>query len=275
MFCWRSSIFFAAAAALLLPVSTDASVRLPVQLHRQEHSLSCEVATLKMALDAHGVVIPESELIAKLPFDPTPKDGGVWGDPNKGFVGSIDGAMLVNGYGVYWDPIAAVGDGYADAEVIRHGSASDVARHLADGNPVIVWGYYGRRAVYNWRTSAGATVKAVNGEHTRIVYGFDGTVENPTRFYLIDPIDGHMSWSTEEFMHNWSALNHMGVVVKPPREWVRLSGDTKVWEINRQENTRRWVTTWNVFISRGGAAESIRGINAAELMQYSAGADIL
>lgn len=228
-----------------------------------------------MALGVHNIAVSEDELIAKLPFDPTPKGNGIWGDPNKGFVGNIDGSMLGTGYGVYWDPIAAVGSQYARTEVIEHGSAADIARHIRDGNPVIVWGYYGRRAVYNWQTPAGEHIKAVNGEHTRIVYGFDGSTENPERFYLIDPISGHMSWSTEEFMFNWSALEHHAVVVTPPRMWMRVEGDTKVWEIDTKTNTRQWVTTWNAFVSRGGGADDIRSIHETELLRYTPGADIL
>ncbi|MEX1111898.1 MAG: C39 family peptidase [Candidatus Andersenbacteria bacterium] len=260
---------------LMPPLAADASVRLPVSFHRQEHSLSCEIATLKMALGAHGVDVSESELIAKLPFDPTPKEAGVWGNPNEGFVGIINGTMLGTGYGVYWDPIAKVGNDYAPTHVIKHGSASEVARHIDSGNPVIVWGYYGRRAVHSWRTPAGESIKAVNGEHTRIVYGFDGTADNPTHFYLIDPIDGHMSWSTEEFMHNWSALNHHAVVVLPPRTWIRVIGDIKVWEVDISTNTRQWVTTWDIFEARGGTSQAIQSVTSEELLRYTVGTDIL
>lgn len=260
---------------LIAPLTTDAATRLPVSFHRQEHSLSCETATLKMALGAHQIVVSEDELIAKLPFDPTLKGAGIWGDPNKGFVGSINGSMLHTGYGVYWDPIADLGNQYATTRIIQHGSASEVARHVAAGNPVIVWGYYGRRAVYTWQTAKGETIKAVNGEHTRVVYGFDGPVENPTHFYLIDPLDGPMSWSTEKFMYNWSALDHHAVVVMPPRTWVRVSNDAKVWEIDKSTNTRRWVTTWEALTYRGGTAQAVQTITSEELLRYTVGTDIL
>src|SRR5262245_9197550 len=54
---------------------------LEVKWHRQEHSLSCEIAALKMALSAQGIEVPESELIGRLRFDVTPRANGVWGDP--------------------------------------------------------------------------------------------------------------------------------------------------------------------------------------------------
>ena len=79
-----------------MSVKGTMDVQLPIRFHRQEHSLSCEVATLKMALQAHGVEVPESELVKNLAYDPTPKRNGVWGDPHKGFVGDI-GFHIVGG----------------------------------------------------------------------------------------------------------------------------------------------------------------------------------
>lgn len=267
--------FFFLLAGVVLALPALGEVRLPVSDHRQEHSLSCEVAALKIALSAHGISVSESELISKLPFDPAPKIPGSWGDPNRGFVGKINGKMLVDGYGVYWDPIAQLGENYAPTQVIRNGSAADIARQISGGNPVIIWGYFGRRAAYHWRSSAGQPIQAINGEHTRVVYGYDGTVENPTRFYLLDPLYGRMNWSTEQLMHNWSALGHMAVVVLPPREWVRIPGDPKVWEIDLRANTRRWVTTWETFIRRGGSPAAVTNISSEKLLYYQPGPDII
>ncbi|MDZ4225328.1 MAG: C39 family peptidase [Candidatus Andersenbacteria bacterium] len=136
------------------------SMRLPITFHRQEHSLSCEIATLKMVLGIHGIDVAEAELIAKLPFDLTPRDSGRWGNPNKGFVGNIDGRMLVDGYGVYWDPIARIGAQYAETTVLEDGSPQELAQHVAAGNPVIIWGYYGQRKAYSWLTPDGTPIKA-------------------------------------------------------------------------------------------------------------------
>src|ERR1700741_62031 len=46
-------------------------VNLPIVPHKQEHSLSCEIAALKIALSAHSIDVSEAELIKKLHFDPT------------------------------------------------------------------------------------------------------------------------------------------------------------------------------------------------------------
>ncbi len=81
---------------------------LSVPLYYQKYSLSCEIASLRMALAYKGVLLPEDTLIADLEFDtknPPTRDQKtnrkIWGDPNKGFVGIINGKMPLTGYGVY------------------------------------------------------------------------------------------------------------------------------------------------------------------------------
>jgi len=250
-------------------------VQTPTKFHKQEHSLSCEIATLKMALQTAGINVPESELIGFLPFDQTKKENGIWGNPNKGFVGSIDGKMLVDGYGVYWDPIAKVGMRYARTEIIRNGSLTDITKHIAAGRPVIVWGNYGRQKMYNWKTSEGDPITAVNGEHTRIVTGFSGPAENPSSFSLIDPLYGPITWSKSKFLSNWSLLGNHGVVVFPYPRWIRANNDNKVWEISSDGQKRHWVRSWNTFAKRGGFNEAIIEVSPKELNKYLRGPDII
>ena len=80
-----------------------ATIKLDVPYHRQEHSLSCEIAALKMALDYYGLKISESDLIKELVFNTkdSRSKNNIWGDPDLGFVGNIDGKIPNGGYGVY------------------------------------------------------------------------------------------------------------------------------------------------------------------------------
>jgi uncharacterized protein YvpB len=203
--------FFAAHAP-----SARAATILPIEFHRQQHSLSCEVASLKTALQMHRVSVTESELIRRLPFDNSPRKNGVWGDPSKGFVGSIDGRMMATGYGVYAPPLAYAASPYTDTRVLKNASITDLTKHLQAGRPVIVWGYYGSGQPVTWKTSSGQTVNAVSGEHTRVAYGFEGPANNPAAIYLMDPIAGPLRWSTRQFQNNWNSLNNMSLVVYPP-----------------------------------------------------------
>ncbi len=191
-----------------------------VEWHRQEHSLSCEIASLKMALSAYGVNVQESELISRLKFDSTPRSGKTWGDPFTGFVGNIDGRMGVTGYGVYWDPIVEVAKQYKPTEVKKFNSPAELAQEISKGHPVIAWGYNGSGNKINWTTPAGKNITAINGEHARVIAGFDGDVNNPTKFIVYDPIYGKLSWTAERVFENWQPFDNMGVVVYPDNESI-------------------------------------------------------
>lgn len=191
-------------------------VKLPVVFHRQEHSLSCEIAALKMALDFQGLNIKESELIENLQFDSTARKNGIWGDPYTGFVGDIDGKMGVTGYGVYWQPVSDVANKYTYSEVIENATVQELAQHLSERRPIVWWGYFGRGKTINWQTSTGRKIVAINGEHARVLTGFVGTKESPTGFYLMDPIYGELFWDTEFLLKNSALFANSGVVVYSP-----------------------------------------------------------
>ncbi|HEY9731616.1 MAG TPA: C39 family peptidase [Drouetiella sp.] len=191
-------------------------VKLPVPYAHQEHSLSCEVACLKMALNYQGAHVSEHDLIKLLPFDATGQkdEGRTWGDPNTGFVGDIDGQMGVTGYGVYWEPIAAVGRHWRKTEILEGGTEKDIAANLAANRPVIVWGYSGESGKpIEWKTPLGKKVSAVRGEHARVVTGFAGDPQNPEVFLISDPYFGELLWSKDELEKNWHSLGDHGVVV--------------------------------------------------------------
>jgi uncharacterized protein YvpB len=170
-----------------------------------------------MALAYRDVYVDEQELIGLVGFDPVSKSKvegiTIWGNPDKGFVGNIDGRMLVDGYGVYEGPIALAGSGYRKTQAFRGWTATQLAAQLESHNPVIVWGHLGSGKQYTWKTSDGADVQAVAYEHTFLAYGFRGNAQDPEGFYLVDPVYGPKYMEVGDFMDNWSALGYRGVVV--------------------------------------------------------------
>lgn len=201
-------------------IATDSAsaqdVYLDVPFHRQEHSLSCEIASLKMALDYYGVNISEKDLLAQLPVDvPGPRQAGnIWGDPDKGFVGSVDGLMPNTGYGVYEDPVAKVASVYRSAEPMRDAALDDLLKALADNHPVIVWVPIGDGHDISWKTVAGNTVRAVYGEHARLLVGFSGAADQPDHLFFMDPVYGKIRTTPEEFNRAWAMLGNRAVIVK-------------------------------------------------------------
>lgn len=253
-------------------VAGEQIVRLDVPFHRQEHSLSCEIAALKMALDYVGIDVPESELISHLVFDPTPRANGVWGDPYKGFVGNIDGKMLRTGYGVYWDPIARVGLRYTRTEVIHDGTLQHLTSHIDQNRPVVVWGHFGRGDRQQWRTESGKLINAVNGEHARTLIGYTGDSHNPQTLILMDPIYGEVRFSAAEFLRNWEALEKGAVAVYHIPRWVRAGDSPTIWEISTDGKTKYGIAmAWEDFVTQGGFAEAVKEVSESVLGQMGTG----
>jgi uncharacterized protein YvpB len=70
----------------------------------QKYSLSCEIAAMRAVYRALGYKRTEDQIITTLPFYNKPYDEttGIWWDPDKEFVGLIDGSQSKKtGYGIY------------------------------------------------------------------------------------------------------------------------------------------------------------------------------
>lgn len=191
------------------------TVKLNVPQHYQEHSLSCEVASLLMTLEYRGVDVTETELIQQLPVsDPSPRGkNNIWGDPNLGFVGNIDGKMPNTGYGVYEKPINDLANIYRASKIITNGKIQDLIAELKNNNPVIVWGVFGKTKNISWKTPEGKTINAKNNEHTRVLIGFTGSSNNPQSLIFLDSIFGEVNEKTSDFIKNWKLLDNKAVVI--------------------------------------------------------------
>jgi uncharacterized protein YvpB len=197
------------------PVVKESMIKLAIANDHQDQSLTCEVAALKMALKYKGFGVSEAELMSRLGFsDPKARDGDMWGDPNVAFVGDPAGTQNSTGYGVYWGPIARVANQFASAQAFSDWSPSDLAREIAADHPVEIWGTIGRAKPDNWQTPDGQNITAWYGEHTRLVIGFSGTIDNPTRFIINDPSAGQLTWTTNQLNANWATFGNSGVVIK-------------------------------------------------------------
>ena len=182
----------------------------------QDHRLSCEAASLKMALAAKGVFVSEGEIMQKIGFDRTPHRDGIWGDPYKAFVGNIDGKICSSGYGVYWPVVAKAASNWRPAEARSNWKLKDLTEEIVLGNPVVVWGSLPVRTLHDcsWHTPEGKYIKAIREDHVRVVIGFIGSPERPSKIILNDPLSGRVYWSTSYFLTNWKAFDYSGVVIR-------------------------------------------------------------
>ena len=187
-----------------------------IPFYPQEHALTCEAAALRMALNYYGTGVTEEELLDKLRFDTKgPKTPDyIWGDPDKGFVGDIDGSIFKGtGFGVYDEPIRDLALEYRPSMIMEKADLSEVLKEVKNGHPVIVWGLLSRRRPILWRTVEGKVIVAHPGEHARVITGFYGDVLNPSKIILMDPIYGKIRMSKEKFLSDWSVMENRTVAV--------------------------------------------------------------
>lgn len=189
---------------------------LETSLDWQDYALSCEAACLKMALAKKGVFVSETEIMEKIGYDLTPHKGNVWGDPYEKYVGDIDGKMCKTGYGVYWDPVAKAAQNWREAEAFSGRNVQDLTREIKAGNPIIVWGVLpvGTLTDCSWYTSEGKYVLAFKETHVRLLIGFIGPKENPSKIILNDPLSGRLYWPVSYFLENWKVFDYSGVVIR-------------------------------------------------------------
>lgn len=211
----RNSYAFQSAISSFL-VDKNNTLKLDIPFHRQERALSCEIASLKMALNYYGVAVEENDLYFDLQistFEPRDIQNNIWGDPDVGFVGDIDGKIPNGGYGVYENPIANIANKYRNSKALINVSLEEILKEVEEKHPVIVWGTVSSGKDISWKTKDGKQIKAVFGEHARVLVGFSGIIENPTYIYLADPIYGNIRMSKKQFLKNWGTLDNRAVIV--------------------------------------------------------------
>jgi uncharacterized protein YvpB len=189
---------------------------LKIALDWQDHNLSCEAASLKMALAGKGVFLSEEQIMEKIDYDLTSRKGDIWGDPYQKYVGNIDGKICKTGFGVFWEPVAKAAQNWREAEAFSGWTIEDLIQEIADGNPVVFWGVLptGTLNDCSWHTPEGKFILAFKETHVRLAVGFIGPQNNPSQIIINDPLSGRLYWSTSYFFQNWSVFNRSGVVVR-------------------------------------------------------------
>lgn len=183
----------------------------------QDYPLSCEAASLKMAMHSKGVYISEDQIMEKIGYDVTPHMGNFWGDPNKGFVGNIYGEICKTGYGVHWQPVAKAASNWRDSEAFSGWTLKQLLQEIEKGNPVVFWGVLPTGKLTDcswWYAKEGKRVKAFYETHVRTIVGFIGDIESPSKIIINDPLSGRLYWDTQDFLANWQVFNNSGVVVR-------------------------------------------------------------
>lgn len=176
----------------------DGGVRLKVPWYHQQLRLSCEAATLRMAHNYFkaGSIDRDWDVLKVIGVDYRKKKGNRWGNPNKVFVGRPTGTMMRTGYGVHYGPVARAATTYSPcrpAVTLKNYSRATIARYVAMGFPVIVWGAHAGAGGINkhrWKAWDGQWITAWSVEHVWVIVGFHGSASKPQSFIVHDPSGG-------------------------------------------------------------------------------------
>lgn len=212
----------ALVADIIVAPPIHATNKIDVPFYRQQHALSCEMASLRSALKAVGVEVSEAQLLRDLPKDPTRKVYAsrrsrtfTWGDPDKGFVGNVNGVMPRSGYGVHATPVAELASRYASATLMRSNDAAALTAAIDAGHPVIVWSVLGKKpSKLTWKTPEGKTINAALYEHSLVVSGYERAEDGSlASVVVVDPKTGVREESWKEFTWRTSFLDHQAVEI--------------------------------------------------------------
>jgi uncharacterized protein YvpB len=214
--------------ALDKKVELPSSVMLNIPLVYQAYNLNCEATSLSMALNYRGVNVTPQDLMSKIgyaePIKKTFKDGKIiWGDPDKGFVGSEKGYLFTkaagmsggNGWGVNNGPVAKVAESYLPGSIeMDNAKIEDLKQALAQDKPVIFWHQRddARREVLTYTTPEGKEVKQFQN-HVNLLIGYKTDTKGQTVYYFNDPIFGKIQHTEAELIRIWGKYNNDIVVV--------------------------------------------------------------
>ena len=185
--------------------ASEGAAFVEVPTYTQQRNLSCEYASLVIAMGAYDVWVSEWEFDAMVPQSDNPH-WGYRGDINGWWGNTTD-------YGVYPEPLVEplAQFGFRGEVFYAQGDASALTNFLDNGVPVVLWlGLWGDQSFYEY-ASDGTPYKLNAGYHVVVAYGYD-----ESGVYASDPATGGtVSWAWGDFMWMWAALDGMSMAVWP------------------------------------------------------------
>lgn len=200
------------------PTSGTGSRILNVPWYHQVFELSCESASLRMALAYEGIATTDAAILNIVGSDPRAAvfENGVmhWGDPFVSFVGNVNGSEIaLTGYGMYYPTVVKAANTLG-AHVLSAGQGItpwQVYAAVLAGHPVVAW------VTYKWVTlhrqdyvafDGRTIIYAGPGEHAVTVVGVD-----PNRVLINNPWSGPEWVSKSTFERAFATYDDMAVVL--------------------------------------------------------------
>jgi len=170
-----------AASDVFAPIGS-VLLSVPTQSQLPDLPNGCEVTSLSMLLTAGGIPVDKDVLAREQATDPTPPvfsgppgdfySISRWGNPNKGFVGNVEGY----GYGIYHAPLARLLDSKSQGHALDLTGRpfSEILARLRLGKPIVMWTtstFAPPTRWVTWKTPEGP-VRATQLEHAVLLVGY-------------------------------------------------------------------------------------------------------
>lgn len=191
--------------AVLEPVSS----RIVAPVVRQFQRNACEAAALQILLATTGVDVSQQRLQAAFPRSGPLDPVGIgtertWGDPDRGYVGRVDGGGAAGGFGIYPGPVAETARRYGRRlDDLTASAPARIYARLLHGRAVIAWIGLSDGPYDAWRSPQGTPIEVNFGEHTIVLTGMNrnGDVR------VVNPLEGTFeTWSRQRFEAAWQLL---------------------------------------------------------------------
>jgi uncharacterized protein YvpB len=171
----------------------------------------CEVTSLAMILNYHGVKVTKNELAEKIKTVPLTYSNGQKGNPNAGFVGDMANGP---GLGVYNGPVFDLAQKYVGDRAVNltNRPFTDLLLKVSQGLPVwiITTSSFAPVSVFQtWNTPLGE-IEITFSEHSVAITGYD---EN--YIYINDPYgEKNKKLSRAQFIKAWEQMGHQAIVIE-------------------------------------------------------------
>lgn len=195
----------------VIPDSIQLDVPLIMQMDQPQLYNGCEVTSLAMILNYHGVNVTKNELAENIKTVPFTYSNGKKGNPNVGFVGDMANGP---GLGVYNGPVLELAKKYVGEKAVNltNSPFSDILEKVGQGLPVwiITTSNFAPISVFQtWDTPQGK-IKITFSEHSVAITGYD---EN--YIYINDPYGGkNKKLNRESFIKAWEQMGTQAIVIE-------------------------------------------------------------
>ncbi|MEH7352071.1 C39 family peptidase [Neobacillus drentensis] len=195
----------------IFPDSMLLDVPLFNQMDQPKLYNGCEVTSLAMVLNYHGIKVTKNELAKNIKTVPLTYQNGKKGNPNVGFVGDMENGP---GLAVYNKPVFELAQKYTGDRAVNltNSSFNDLLKKVGQGLPVWIITTNNFSPVSNfqtWDTPQGK-IDITFSEHSVVITGYD---EN--YIYVNDPYgEKNKKLNRENFIKAWDQMGKQAIVIE-------------------------------------------------------------